>query len=198
MVAVGTTWDRRQWHNADSLAAIGKLTARWLEGTLAHQPEDFATEPAPETRPLVPVLAPLNRAGYVTANSQPGVALRAGSGQRAFVTGSCDELPLRRLERAVRDTDLVLLALLPNGEGGEPVAVRMRDGGEATWLGRPTSAEYIRRTWDQDIALAGVEALRVTGKPRLRERAAQQPLDVTTVPERSRAREEAGGRSKGR
>lgn len=94
MVAVGITWDRRQWRDADSLAAIGELTARWLEGTLAYQPEDFSTEPAPETRPVVPVLAALNRAGYVTTNSQPGAALRTGSGQRAFVTGHCDELSL--------------------------------------------------------------------------------------------------------
>jgi len=132
---VGITWDRRQWRDADSLAAVGELTARWLEGTLAYQPEDFATTPAPETRPLVPVLAPLNRAGYVTTNSQPGVALRAGSGQRAFVTGYCDDLSLRRLERAVRDTDLVLLAFRPDDRGGEPVVVTMRDGAEATWLG---------------------------------------------------------------
>ncbi|MBF5081496.1 DUF6919 domain-containing protein [Quadrisphaera sp. INWT6] len=156
---MGITWDRRQWRDADSLAAIGELTARWLEGTLAYQPEDFATQPAPETRPLVPVLAPLNRAGYVTTNSQPGVALRAGSGQRAFVTGYCDELSLRRPERAVRDTDLVLLAFRPYDGGGEPVVVTMRDGEEATWLGRPVSADYIRHAWDQDVAPAGVSAL---------------------------------------
>jgi len=153
---VGITWDRRQWRDADSLAAIGELSARWLEGALAYQPEDFATEPAPETRPLVPVLAPLNRAGYVTTNSQPGVALRAGTGQRAFVTGYCDDLSLRRLEGAVRDTDVVLVAFRPDEGAGEPVVVTMRDGGEATLVGRPASANYIRRVWDQDVTPARV------------------------------------------
>jgi len=153
---VGTTWDRRQWRDADSLAAIGELTARWLEGTLAYRPEDFATTPAPETRPLVPALAPLNRVGYVTTNSQPGVALRAGTGQRAFVTGCCDELSLRRLERAVRDTDLVLVAFRLDEGAGEPAVVTMRDGREATLVGRSASVDYIRREWDQDVTPARV------------------------------------------
>ncbi|TNM68796.1 hypothetical protein FHN55_06210 [Streptomyces sp. NP160] len=156
---MGLTIDRRQWRGADSLAAIGELTARWLEGDLAYQPEDFATEAAPETRPLVPVLAAFNRADYVTTNSQPGVVLRAGSGQRAFVTGYCGELSMRRLERAVANTHLVPLSFKPGDDEVEPVAVTMRDAVETTWLGRPVSADYIRQAWDRDVAPMGVAAL---------------------------------------
>ena len=53
----------------------------------------------------------------------------------------------------------MLLAFRPDGGEGEPVVVTMRDGEETTWLGRPASADYIRRAWDQDVAPAGVSAL---------------------------------------
>jgi hypothetical protein len=63
---------------------LGGLMARWLEGRTSYEPGYLAAGPDAETASLVPVLAQLNRAGYVTDFSQPGIALDAnGNGQRA-------------------------------------------------------------------------------------------------------------------
>ncbi len=63
--------DRRMWRHAATLGQLGELTARWLEGTLAHHP-GYGGGPSPETTPLIPLLAAANRSGLVTISSQPG------------------------------------------------------------------------------------------------------------------------------
>lgn len=60
-----------QWAAASTLADLGGLVARWLEGDIPTQP-GYHGGPAEETAPLVPTLAAANRAGYVTYSSQPG------------------------------------------------------------------------------------------------------------------------------
>jgi hypothetical protein len=71
--------DRRRWQAACTLAELGELTALWLEGRLASQPGYQPNHgPNEETRDLVPVLAELNRAGWLTDVSQPGWGPGAG------------------------------------------------------------------------------------------------------------------------
>jgi Helix-turn-helix domain len=91
-------WDREpdpadavHWRSAATLHDLGVLTARWLDGDIAFLPSYGAAGPDPETEELVPMLAPLNRAGFVTTNSQPGVPAEDGSCQRAFIEGFCDD-----------------------------------------------------------------------------------------------------------
>jgi len=79
--------DRKRWASAHTLADLGNLTALWLEGEIASQPGYAANcGPAEETADLVPVLAALNRSGYVTDASQPGYD-EGGWQQRAAVEG---------------------------------------------------------------------------------------------------------------
>jgi hypothetical protein len=72
------------WTTATTLADLGELTARWLEGTEDH-PGNFGP-PDEETRELIPVLARLNRSGFITTGSQPGY-LGPDGRQLAAVSG---------------------------------------------------------------------------------------------------------------
>ena len=90
------------WLSARTLADLGELTAQWLEGTITSQPGyAVGCGPDEETEPLVGVLAAANRAGYITASSQPGGNGLDDSGarwsQRAAVTGFASDATMRRL-----------------------------------------------------------------------------------------------------
>jgi hypothetical protein len=88
---IDTDWE--PWENAWTLADLGEVTARWLEGRVDAHPNGHDV-PDPETTELVPVLAAANRAGFVTDGSQPGETSATGPygswQQRAAVTGFCD------------------------------------------------------------------------------------------------------------
>ena len=71
--------DELSWKTARSLADLGELTARWLEGTEPNHP-CCASGADEETSPLIVELAALNRAGFVTDFSQPADQLEDGSG----------------------------------------------------------------------------------------------------------------------
>lgn len=119
------------WAAARSLADAGELMARWLEGATTYQPACFGARPEDETRHLVPALAALNRHGFVTANSQPGVPLDDGDGQRACVTGWCSAGTFEAIRDATLRTDLVVVAYEPGADADELWgAVVTIDGGE--------------------------------------------------------------------
>lgn len=108
--------DRRAWEQARTLTELGELTARWLEGDIASQPAYMSNcGPDPETAELIPTLAKLNRAGYVTECSQPGLPPTEGYdgrlwSQRAAVSGFADDATAARILAAVGGTGLVLIA----------------------------------------------------------------------------------------
>ena len=109
--------DRRAWKQARTLTELGELAARWLEGDIASQPGYRPNcGPARETAGLIPTLARLNRAGYYTVGSQPGLAPTEGHDgrvwtQRAAVTGFADDDTWDRIRTAVeRARQLVLIA----------------------------------------------------------------------------------------
>lgn len=67
--------DRRRWRSARTVADLGELMALWLEGRIGSRPGyQPRFGPDEETAHLVPTLAALCRAGYVTTGSQPGLA----------------------------------------------------------------------------------------------------------------------------
>ncbi|MER7048948.1 DUF6919 domain-containing protein [Streptomyces jumonjinensis] len=124
--------DRARWRTARTLDDLGRLTADWLEGGLAHH-LGYPDGPDPETAPLVPVLARLNRLGLVTVSSQPGHAPEAGwdgavYAQRAAVDGwTTDRALLGALIRTARDHDLHIIVHppgLPVDRGRVPVTCR--------------------------------------------------------------------------
>jgi Domain of unknown function (DUF6919) len=62
---------RSTWKKARTLDDLGRLSARWLEGEFDECPS-YGGPPDPETTGLIPTLAAVNRAGFLTDQSQPG------------------------------------------------------------------------------------------------------------------------------
>lgn len=139
----------RIWSNARSIGDLGGAMAGWLEGHIATHP-GCSAGPDDETLPLVPVLARLNRRGYVTTLSQPGMET-FGYGdewaQRACVEGwiSVNDPLLPRIIRAARAAGLIVSAY------GAGRAVGPRDGltvsrwGEESRLGCGGRVSWFRR-----------------------------------------------------
>lgn len=160
--------DRHRWRNARTLADLGERTAQWLEGRIGSQPGyEPGYGPDEETRDLVPVLARINRAGYVTTASQPGHGPLVEDGvgvwqQRAAVEGwvrhpwAVDDL----LERA-RPADLVVMVrtVYPRRfarVGWDAVEVTLLDDEPVTSFGRQMRAHEVRSHYGE----CGAEAIR--------------------------------------
>lgn len=135
--------DRRRWHSARTLADLGELMARWLEGEIASRPGYQPHHgPDEETEHLVPVLAALCRTGYVTTCSQPGLAGAGHDGRRweqraaveLVVTGPALK---HRLLEAARDAGLAVVVndYLSGGVQDSRVPVTTRDGERFTFFG---------------------------------------------------------------
>ncbi|MBM0233202.1 hypothetical protein JNW91_15815 [Micromonospora sp. STR1_7] len=139
------------WDNAKSLAELGELTARWLTGDLDETPT-HGGPPDEETGPLVPLLAAVNRAGFVTDFSQPG-EIDSGWQQRASVCGYCDDATLDRLITAFTPTDLVLLH--ERTDSGIRLPVTLNLGTAHTWVGGSPGVDY----WDDQCSPATVRLL---------------------------------------
>jgi hypothetical protein len=142
--------DRKLWAQTRTLADIGELTAQWLEGSIASVP-GYCGGPAEETASLVPVLAAVNRAGFVTDQSQPG-----GSGdgweQRAAVSGFADDATLDALTRAARKAPdgLVLLACEAARfrlDYRSALPVTRSGGRDFTWFGAALPRRHLRDSW---------------------------------------------------
>ena len=145
MAAMGTgrmsAADRQAWQSARTLADLGALAACWLERSITSQPGYAAGYgPAEETLPLVPVLAALNRAGYFTNGSQPGMAGRGFDGahweQRAAVEGFASAGLTSALGAAAERAGLIVIALDPAARpkvriNGRPAVDVTRRGGRA-------------------------------------------------------------------
>jgi hypothetical protein len=148
--------DRRAWRSARTLRDLGQLTALWLEGDLGTVP-GYCGPPDDETAPLVPALAVLNRAGYLTSGSQPGEAGQGLNGrrweQRAAVEGFAGLRVGRRLAAAARAAGLIVIvgdpARLPRWRTGcrSRVPVTRVDGQPVTWFGAHLSRRHLRDPW---------------------------------------------------
>jgi len=100
--------DRQAWQSARTLGDLGELTARWLEGSVASVP-GYCCRPAEETEHLVPVLAKLNRTGFVTTGSQPGEVFGVDDlgRHRAAVEGFASWAVAEAIETAAVHADLI-------------------------------------------------------------------------------------------
>lgn len=106
--------ERNQWARSGTLAELGEVTARWAEGEVKFHPNGYDEGPAPETDELVPALAALNRSGFVTSGSQPGIGPVVGYDgnvwwQRAAVDGYTDKATADRLEAACAEAGLIVI-----------------------------------------------------------------------------------------
>lgn len=136
--------DARAWGSARTLADLGELTARWLEGTIKSQPGyygpcDVDEDDAPG---MTATLIALCRAGYVTDQSQAGCVAPgydgAGWEQRAAVQGFAGDDTLDWLSEALRPTRFRLFAHPVKGawrRAGKGVTVTTRAGRAYTGFG---------------------------------------------------------------
>lgn len=156
--------DVERWELAQSLADLGELTAEWLEGRVSWCPlEGGLAGPAEETTPLIPVLASLNRAGFVTDFSQPGEMVTVDGTvcrQRAAVSGFCDGALLERLIAAAPRVEGLRLIVhtadvrgTPDGAG---VVVTTEGTEEFTWAGRWMDRALVAQQWWRTSALGAV------------------------------------------
>jgi hypothetical protein len=108
-----------RWAQASTLQDLADLTALWLEGRLNHHP-NYGRRPDPETTLITPILSRLNRAGFLTSNSQPG-DIRHGRynaewRQRAWVDGFTDPRSAGVLARAATKAGLIAHVTAPGPE----------------------------------------------------------------------------------
>jgi uncharacterized protein DUF6919 len=126
------------WQEATTLAELGEVTARWLEGSIEYCPYYMGPGPTAEAEGagLLPVLVRFNRHGFVTIDSQPGIPVSARGAQRAFVSGFCSEEMARRIERSIWATDLIALPSQPGAPVCElQIPVTLDGLAPMTWLG---------------------------------------------------------------
>jgi hypothetical protein len=124
------------WQSARTLPDLGDLMARWLQRDIAYcpgwDPDDGGDGgPEPETAAILPTLVALNRAGFVTVDSQPGhLTNAAGVAQRAAVHGFCDRPTLARIRRKVRgfEDQVKVVARRLDGRGAAESVERVREG----------------------------------------------------------------------
>jgi hypothetical protein len=112
--------ERRMWSKAATLQDLGEVTAQWAEGRMLFHPGGYDEGPAEETLEIAPALAKLNRAGFVTSGSQPGIGPVVGFDscmwwQRAAVDGFTDPDTAAKLEKACDATGLILINHGPAG-----------------------------------------------------------------------------------
>ena len=96
-----------RWGAAVTLGQLGELVAEWLEGRITVP--IYGEGPDSETAALTPVLAHLNRSGFVTVDSQPG-EIDGHWVQRAAVSGYCEEDVAERLASISVRGDLIVIS----------------------------------------------------------------------------------------
>ncbi|WP_262703820.1 MULTISPECIES: DUF6919 domain-containing protein [Streptomyces] len=149
-----TPADRALWASARTVADLGALMARWLEGDIRSRPAYTpGVGPEEETSELIPLLAALNRAGFLTDDSQPGYDGPGYDGrrwqQRAAIEGFITDKGL--LDRVLKKTRRAgLLAIVHHGarraaRNGEPVT--WGDGHPYTTYGRYLDRRNVMHAW---------------------------------------------------
>jgi uncharacterized protein DUF6919 len=153
--------DEARWAAARTLADLGELTAKWLEGGLEETPS-HGGPPDPETAPLRNLLAAVNRAGFVTHQSQPGIPLdEDGSAQRANVSGYAASGTFARLMAAAAEADLIITAArasIPESFGPF-FAITLDCGEEFTWDGHAVDRATMEYDYEDTCHPAVIEAL---------------------------------------
>lgn len=98
--------DATRWSLAGSIPELGAACIEYLEGHLTSQPAYAPKTPVDdETAQLIPVLVALNRAGFFTTGSQPGLVVgdETAEPQNAYVVGFADEATMRSLAEHLAD-----------------------------------------------------------------------------------------------
>ncbi|WP_327160531.1 DUF6919 domain-containing protein [Streptomyces zaomyceticus] len=140
------------WRDARSIGDLGQNMADWLEGRISARPGYFDSRPDAETAHLVPALALLNRAGFVTVDSQPGLEGRGYDGahwrQKAYVEGYVDDRgPL--LKQVLRATEAAGMGVIRCSKPPVvPVPFTDRDGQPTAGITVKYPRNLLAREWD--------------------------------------------------
>lgn len=143
--------ERAQWAKARTLADLADLTAAWLEGAIGYQPGYYGG-PADETKPLIPYLAAMNRAGFLTESSQPATAVRRGDelDQCAYVSGFATADAAAKIKQAAFAQGWIVIASqLWNGNTTQVAVTRDPELGYVTFAGT-LPADYIDEYYAED------------------------------------------------
>ena len=122
------------WNTAQCFEDLCELSAQWCEGKF----ENSLTygEPDPETQPLLPLLARVNRFGFYTTFSQPGDgSIESGNAQRAALHGHTSEELARRLYCLGLETELLVLAYPPGYDSDVQIPVTVDGFQPFCWHG---------------------------------------------------------------
>lgn len=147
-----TRADRRRWAAAQSLPELAGLMARWLEGELSMWP-GYGDGAAEETAELIPVLARVNRAGFLTDQSQPACDGPGFDGrrweQRAAVSGLvADDDLLFALARVAESHRLTILVRAADDQARiKGVTATRVDGEPYTTFGCRLTRRMLRDIW---------------------------------------------------
>ena len=137
--------DRTRWGTARSLADVGELTAAWLHGEIRQTPTHCGP-PQDETIPYTDVLTAVNRAGFVTDNSQAAASGDWGECE-AYVSGLVSKETLTRVLAALDATPLVIDGARGRDKLGNGSRRAWRDTVSFTTQRCPRAAREIRAAW---------------------------------------------------
>lgn len=162
-----TRADRPLWASTRTLPDLAELTAQWLEGRIASQPGygrvDVHEDDAPD---LTTALIALNRAGYLTNDSQAGYDGEGYDGahwqQVAAVTGFASWATVDWLADALVDTGFRIIArpCRTRWQWPDPgVVVTYRDGVPVAEYGRQLDAPTIADLLYEGCGDAAIEAV---------------------------------------
>lgn len=140
--------DRSPWRVARSFDDLAELTARFIEGDLAHFPGWLAADTDEETDEIAEDLAAINRLGFMTLASQPGRAPHKGFGghtfaQRAFVAGFASAAAARALDALSAEPELVITSCPTDQTGGCKLPVGRRGDEMTAWAGHAAGPEEL-------------------------------------------------------
>ncbi|RSS59808.1 DUF6919 domain-containing protein [Streptomyces sp. WAC01280] len=142
------------WRDARSIPDLGHAMAGWLEGRIPSWPGydgPFGQEETNGARHLVPTLIALNRAGFVTVNSQPGTEGRGYDGahwrQKAYLEGYLDDRSpfLVHVVRSVESAGMVVVR--GTRRPARPIPFTDRDGEPVAGISVRLPRNQMAREW---------------------------------------------------
>lgn len=157
--------DMKRWKAAKSFEDLCELMALFVLGEMKFSPGYFAESVTEETKSIATYLARINRAGFLTIDSQPGSPLKGKSGQRAYVCGYAHPNTAAVLSARLVPTDLYFNEfhsfepLWRSGEVGEHrIAVTLSNGTTLTSVANCNSTNDLQSFWE-DIGHAAYDDL---------------------------------------
>ncbi len=121
------------WQEAKTFTDMCELTAQYLNGGISFSPH-YGGPPEPETADIAPFLTAFNRAGFMTAQSQPGETDKDYK-QRAWVEGYALRSTAKVLGKLGLYTDLVVFTYASGYDGGHQIPITISESRPFTWAG---------------------------------------------------------------